>query len=84
MALLQMMLHYHLLSLQVKPQHVDASNLLVWAQGDDAIDIDQAYSGTIDNVVVHLGDISAKRRQRQGFFILFYNYFMGGVEGAFS
>jgi hypothetical protein len=37
---------------------VDASNLLVWAQGDDAIDIDQAYSGTIDNVIVHLGDIS--------------------------
>ena len=37
---------------------VDASNLLVWAQGDDAIDIDQAYSGTIDNVVVHLGDVS--------------------------
>lgn len=36
----------------------DASNLLVWAQGDDAIDIDQAYSGTIDNVVVVLGDIS--------------------------
>ena len=37
---------------------VNASNLLVWAQGDDAIDIDQAYSGTIDNVVVHLGDSS--------------------------
>lgn len=37
---------------------VHASNLLVWAQGDDAIDIDQAYSGTIDNVVVHLGDAS--------------------------
>ena len=31
---------------------------MVWAQGDDAIDIDQAYSGTVDNVVVHLGDIS--------------------------
>lgn len=37
---------------------VNASNLLVWAQGDDAIDIDQAYSGTIDNVVIHLGDAS--------------------------
>ncbi|MCT4630298.1 hypothetical protein [Winogradskyella sp.] len=37
---------------------VNASNLLVWAQGDDAIDIDQAYSGTVDNVVVVLGDIS--------------------------
>ncbi|MGC6432055.1 MAG: hypothetical protein ACON5F_13500 [Jejuia sp.] len=37
---------------------VDASNLLVWAQGDDAIDIDQAYSGTVDNVVVVLGAAS--------------------------
>jgi hypothetical protein len=37
---------------------VDASNLLVWSVGDDAIDVDQAYSGTIDNVVVVQGDIS--------------------------
>ncbi|WP_040279384.1 autotransporter outer membrane beta-barrel domain-containing protein [Psychroserpens damuponensis] len=37
---------------------VNASNLLVWAQGDDALDIDQAYSGTIDNAVVVLGGIS--------------------------
>ena len=28
---------------------------MVWAQGDDALDIDQAYSGTIDNAVVVLG-----------------------------
>jgi len=34
---------------------VNATNLLVWAQGDDALDIDQAYSGTIDNAVVILG-----------------------------
>ncbi len=37
---------------------VNASNLLVWSVGDDALDIDQAYSGTIDNAVVVLGDIS--------------------------
>jgi hypothetical protein len=37
---------------------VNATNLLVWAQGDDGIDIDQAYSGTIDNAVVVLGDFS--------------------------
>ena len=37
---------------------VNATNLLVWAQGDDALDIDQAYSGTISNAVVVLGDIS--------------------------
>ncbi len=37
---------------------VNASNLLVWAQGDDGLDIDQAYSGTIDNAVVVLGSAS--------------------------
>lgn len=37
---------------------VNVSDLLVWAQGDDALDIDQAYSGTIDNAVVVLGDFS--------------------------
>ncbi len=36
----------------------NASNLIVWAQGDDAIDIDQAYSGTITNVVVVQGSVS--------------------------
>jgi len=34
---------------------VSASNLLVWAQGDDGLDIDEAYSGTITNAVVALG-----------------------------
>jgi hypothetical protein len=28
---------------------VDCSNILVWGQGDDAFDVDQSYSGTIDN-----------------------------------
>ena len=37
---------------------VNATNILVWAQGDDAIDIDMAYSGTVDNVVVVLGEAS--------------------------
>lgn len=34
---------------------VDASNVIVWAQNDDAIDIDQAYTGTVSNVVVAQG-----------------------------
>lgn len=37
---------------------VNATNLFVWAVGDDSIDIDQAYSGTIDNVGIVLGDVS--------------------------
>ena len=31
-----------------------ATNLLVWGQGDDAIDIDQGYAGTIDGALVVL------------------------------
>jgi len=37
---------------------VDSSNLFVWAQGDDAFDIDQSYSGNIDNAMAVLGDVS--------------------------
>ena len=37
---------------------VNASYLLVWGQGDDALDIDQAYSGTIDDAYVILEDAS--------------------------
>ena len=37
---------------------VNITNALVWAQGDDAYDIDQAYSGTIDNYVYIAGEES--------------------------
>lgn len=37
---------------------VNATNLFVWAVGDDGLDIDQAYSGTIDNAIVVQGNIS--------------------------
>jgi len=30
---------------------VDCENLIVWAQGDDAFDIDQSYDGTITNFI---------------------------------
>jgi len=34
---------------------VNVSNALVWAQGDDAFDVDQAYSGTLDNFIYVAG-----------------------------
>lgn len=34
---------------------VNASNIVVWAQGDDAYDVDQAYAGTINNFVYIAG-----------------------------
>jgi len=37
---------------------VNASNLFVWACGDDLLDIDQAYSGTIDNAMTVHGSAS--------------------------
>ena len=37
---------------------VNATNLLVWGQGDDGIDIDQGYAGTISNATVILTEVS--------------------------
>ncbi len=34
---------------------VNVSNALVWAQGDDGFDVDQAYSGTLDNFIYVAG-----------------------------
>jgi hypothetical protein len=52
---------------------VNVSNLLISYQGDDGIDVDQAYSGTVDGfLVVHGGDtdeglklMARKERQMQ-------------------
>lgn len=37
---------------------VNASNLVVWAQGDDGLDVDQGYAGTVTNSLVILGETS--------------------------
>ena len=37
---------------------VDASNIVVWGVGDDAVDIDQAYSGTVSNVAIVMNNVS--------------------------
>ena len=37
---------------------VNATNLLVWGQGDDAIDVDQGYAGTISNAMIVLTQAS--------------------------
>jgi hypothetical protein len=35
---------------------VNAKNIIVWNSGDDAIDTDQAWAGTLDNFIVICGD----------------------------
>lgn len=46
---------------------VNAKNIIVAYQGDDAIDIDQNYSGTIENVlVIHGGDDSDEALEIDG------------------
>jgi hypothetical protein len=37
---------------------VSPSNIIIWGQGDDGLDIDQAYSGTISNAMVIESNIS--------------------------
>ena len=34
---------------------VNITNAIVWAQGDDAYDLDQSYAGTIDNFIYIAG-----------------------------
>lgn len=55
---------------------VNASNLFVWGQGDDGLDIDQAYSGTIYNSVVALTNESDHGLEIDGP--------EGSLEGSFS
>ncbi len=55
---------------------VNATNLFVWAVGDDSIDIDQAYSGTIDNAGIVLGNISDHALEIDGP--------EGSLDGAFT
>lgn len=35
---------------------VNAKNLLVWGQGDDGLDVDQEYTGTVSNAIVIQGN----------------------------
>lgn len=37
---------------------VDVSNIVVWGVGDDSVDIDQAYSGTVSNVAIVMTHVS--------------------------
>ncbi len=66
---------------------VNASNLLVWSQGDDAIDIDQGYSGTINNVITigssnsdHALEIDGPEGSSTGSFTLTNGTFIGYNE----
>ena len=54
---------------------VNVSNLMVWAYGDDGIDIDEAYTGTITNAVVVVGDSSDHSLEIDGP--------AGSLQGAF-
>lgn len=66
---------------------VNPSSLFVWAQLDDAIDIDQAYSGTIDNVFVvqggqsdHAFEIDGPEGSLEGSFTLMNATLVGNAE----
>ena len=45
---------------------VNATNLLTWAAGDDGLDVDQAYSGTIKNALVIKGTESDSALELDG------------------
>jgi hypothetical protein len=55
---------------------VNVTNAIVWACGDDALDIDEAFSGTVTNAVAILGDISDHAMEIDGP--------AGALEGRFT
>lgn len=55
---------------------VEVKNILTWAHGDDGLDIDQAYSGSISNSLVIEGNISDHALEIDGP--------EGSLEGKFS
>lgn len=69
--------------------NVNCTNLIVWHQGDDAFDIDQSYSGTINNIVCmpnessdHVLEIDGPEGSMDGSFTLTNGTFIG--DSAFS
>ena len=68
---------------------VNVSDIIVWAQGDDAYDVDQAYSGTINNFVYiagpesdHAMEIDGPEGTLQGKFTLTNGTLKGNIEGG--
>ncbi len=72
---------------------VDASNILVWNVGDDQFDMDQAYSGTIDNFIGiagsetdHMMELDGPEGSRNGAYTLTNGSLKlwndGGVDGG--
>ena len=68
---------------------VNSSNLLVWFQGDDAFDVDQAYSGTINNLIAihnnsadHALEIDGPEGSLNGGFTMTNGTFVGWNDGG--
>ncbi len=63
---------------------VNATNLIVWNQGDDAFDCDQSYSGTIDNYISIAGaasDHSLELDGGEGAGIASFTFMNGTCQG---
>lgn len=70
---------------------VNCTNLLVWHQGDDAFDIDQSYSGTINNIISiannssdHALEIDGPEGSMNGSFTLTNGTFRSGFKGDYA
>lgn len=67
--------------------NVNLTNVLVWDQGDDAFDIDQAYSGTFDNIVYIAGPESDHGMEidgPEGTYRAGFTIRNGSMKGAFG
>lgn len=65
--------------------NVNVSNLVVWNSGDDAIDTDQAWAGTLDNFIVICGNATDHALEidgPEGTFMASHTIRNGSIKGS--
>ena len=64
---------------------VDVKNVIVWNSGDDALDTDQAWSGTMDNFIIICGESTDHALEidgPEGSFLAAHTLKNGSIKGA--
>lgn len=66
---------------------VNVKNLIVWNPGDDAIDTDQSWAGTLDNFVVICGNATDHALEidgPEGTYFTGHNLINGSIKGSYE
>jgi hypothetical protein len=66
---------------------VNVKNLIVWNSGDDAIDTDQSWAGTLDNFIVICGNATDHALEidgPEGTYLASHTLINGSIKGSYE